>query len=279
LRIRSILTLATVMTVMSVGSAQAAWGPPRVLDGKGGADGRVVGAVRSDTAAVRYASSTHVFYGVSIDGHLVLRHGQLGASQTFETLDGAGGVAGRTTHEVGSDVAVATFDGALHVFYRDDTAGDLRHGVWNGSAWAFETLDGASTIGGRIVSDLGQRSVATTYNGALELFYLDPPSEDVRRATFDGLAWTFSTLDGDATAHGHTSHAVGYNLQLGTWGGALHVLYFEQDPAYGELLGWVRDARLRTTRWRYSQAFRVNTVVPGKTLTVGAVARDDVFVA
>ena len=232
-----------------------------------------------DTAAVRYGHATRVFYSVSMADRHDLRVATLGPSPSFETLDGAGGTGGRTTHDVGSDVSAAVFHGAIHVFYRDDTTGDLRHAWFDGSTWRFETLDGASSLGGRVDADLGQRSEATRYAGRLEVFYLVPATADVRRASYDGSTWTLSTIDGDSTASGHTIHEVGFNLQVAVWGGSLHVLYYERDPAYGDLLGWVREARLTGTSWSYAQAFRVNSIGPGKTLGVGVVGPSEVYVA
>jgi hypothetical protein len=200
----------------------------------------------------------------------------------FETLDGAGGTAGRTSDAVGGDVSAAVFGGAIHVFYRDLTTGDLRHGWFNGTTWQFEALDGASIIGGRVNADVGQASVTTIFAGKLEVFYLNVTNSDVRRASFNGTAWTFATIDGDSTAGGHTIHDVGFNLQAKVWGGSLHVFYFEIDPAYGAEfvnLGWVREARLTGTSWTYRRSFRVNRIVPGKTLTVGVVSATQVFVA
>src|SRR5207244_3386202 len=94
-----------------------------------------------------------------------------------------------------------------------------------------------------------------------------------------GTAWTFSTIDGDSTTSGHTIHEVGFNLQAGRWGGSLHVLYYERDPAYGAELGWVREAQFDGANWSYRRAFRVNTIVPGKTLAVGVVGATAVYVA
>jgi hypothetical protein len=171
------------------------------------------------------------------------------------------------------------FHGSIYVFYRDDTGGDLRRGRFDGSTWRFRTIDGATNRDGRISADLGEASVAATFGGRLEVFYLDETDLDVRHASYDGAAWTFSTLDGDSTAAGHTVHEVGFNLAPGIWGGSLHVVYFERDPAYGAALGWAREAVLDGTAWTYIRAFRVNTIDPDKTLALGVVADDDVIAA
>ena len=129
------------------------------------------------------------------------------------------------------------------------------------------------------MADLGRRPVATVFGGRLEVFYLEQTGMDVRRASYDGTTWTFADLDGDSTLGGHTIHDVGYNLATGVWGGSLHVLYYEADPAYDGELGWVREADFDGSSWTYTRAFRANTIVPGKTLALGVVADDDVYVA
>jgi hypothetical protein len=211
---------------------------------------------------------THVFYAAYAANHGTLREATLSATPSFHTLDGAGGSAGRTTHSVGSDISAAVFGGVVHVFYRDDTAGDLRHAWFDGTSWRFQTLDGGSTTGGRISADLGQSPAAATYASHLDVFYLDTTHADVREASFDGSAWSFATIDGNTTAGGHTPHQVGFALRARVWAGALHVLYYEQDPAYGELLGWT-----------YQRDFRVNTIVAGKTLAIGVAGPSSVYVA
>ena len=282
----AILAAAAVWSATAAGGAPAStaargttWTAPVVLDGAGGPNGRLSAPIGEDTTAVIYDGVVHLFYSAGIGERSVLRQATFGGPAMFETLDGEGGTAGRTTDSVGRDVSAAVYGGAVHVFYLNDTNGDLRHAWFGGSVWRFRTLDGASTRHGRIVADLGDASVATVYGGNLEVVYLDETGLDVRRASFDGSSWSFSDLDGDSTAGGHTGHEVGFNLGAAVWGGALHVLYYERDPAYGPDLGWVRETVLEGTTWTYSRAFRVSAILPGKTLAVGVVAADDVYVA
>jgi hypothetical protein len=271
--------LVTLLVTFTALPAFASWTTPVVLDGAGGTNGRVNAPIGTDTAAARFGGVRHALYSEYVNGGYLLRHATLGAPAVFETLDGAGGASGRTSHSVGSDVSAAAFGGLLHVFYRDDTGGNLRHAWFDGSSWRFQTLDGASTTGGHVNSDVGQRSVTVVFDGSLFVAYLDVAKADVRLARFDGTAWSFRTIDGDSTAGGLTTHEVGYNLDAKIWSGALHILYYERDPAYGEELGWVREARFDGAAWTYARDFRVNTIVLGKTLAVGAAADDRVYVA
>jgi hypothetical protein len=282
----AILAAAAVWSATAAGGAPASaaargttWTAPVVLDGAGGPNGRLTAPIGEDTAAVIYGGVVHLFYSAGIGEQSVLRQATFGGPATFETLDGEGGTAGRTTHSVGRDVSAAVYGDALHVFYRDDTNGDLRHAWLGGSTWRFRTLDGAATRHGRIEANVGDASVASVYGGRLEVVYLEETGLDVRRASYDGASWSFSDLDGDSSAGGHTEHEVGFNLEVATWGGSMHVLYYERDPAYGPDLGWVREAVLDGTSWTYSRAFRVSAIWPGKTLALGVVAADDVYVA
>jgi hypothetical protein len=282
----AILVFVLALTATAAGGAPASsvtrgttWNAPVVLDGAGGSDGRVTSQIAGDTAAVMYGGVAHVFYAAQSGGEWVLRHARFGPSPLFETLDGEGGGDGRTTYSVGSDVSAVVYGGEIHVFYLNDATGVLRHAFFTGTVWRFRNLDGASHRGGRIFADLGRASVATVFNGKLEVFYLEQTGMDVRRASYDGTTWTFQDLDGDSTIGGHTIHDVGYNLATGMWGGSLHVLYYEADPAYDGELGWVREADFDGSSWTYSRAFRANTIVPGKTLALGVVADNDVYVA
>jgi hypothetical protein len=285
-----ILAAAVILSATLVVDAPAAteargstWTKPVVLDGAGGADGRVRKFIGPDTAAVRFGGVTHVFYSAGSGGRAVLRHAAFARPPVFETLDGQGGAAGRTTDGVGRDVSAAVYGGQIHVFYRDATTGDVRHAWFDGSRWRFRTLDGGSSEGGRIVADVGAASVATVYDGRLEVAYLDETNVDVRRASYDGTTWSFSTVDGDSIDGGHTVHEVGFNLATGVWGGSLHLLYYECDPAYdtpfGHELGWVREAVFDGGSWTYAQAFRVSTILDEKTLALGVAATDNVTVA
>ncbi|MCZ7531775.1 MAG: hypothetical protein M5U31_16430 [Acidimicrobiia bacterium] len=83
----------------------------------------------------------HVFY--HDDDADSLRHAYWnGVSWAFETLDGDGGPNGRTTSDAGSFSASMLYNNRPHVFYRESDNRLLRHAYYNGSAWAFETLDG-----------------------------------------------------------------------------------------------------------------------------------------
>jgi hypothetical protein len=249
-----------------------------VLDGAGGANGQTTSPIGRDTAAVIMSGVPRVFYSTIVGGHHVLRYGILSTTPSFTTLDGAGGAGGRTTDDVGSDVSATVYNGVIHIFYRDDTRGNLRHAWLTGSTWQFQTLDGASTVSGRVDADVGQRSAATVFQSRLEVFYVDASHADVRRASFNGTSWSLSTVDGNSTSGGRTIHDVGFNIQARAYGDQLHVFYYEGDPAYSDGLGWVREARSDGATWTFQRAFRVSSVGYGKTLAVGVAGATSVYV-
>ncbi len=74
-----------------------------------------------------------------------------GCGWQFEVVDGAGGGGGRTTADVGSDVAMV----GSHAFYYDADNGNLRHAYYTVAGWQHEVLDGAGGSNGRIDADVG----------------------------------------------------------------------------------------------------------------------------
>jgi hypothetical protein len=217
----SVLTLALALTATSASAAATS----EVVDGIGGGGGRIQARIAGDTASIVRGGVPWVFYGANPEYGYRLRLAVLGADPTYRTLDGAGGANGRTTDSVGTDVSATSNDGTVHVFYRDDTAGTLRHAWLTGGVWRFETIDGDSPEGGRTTNDVGGRSVALMYRSKLNVVYADDTAGDVRRAIFDGVGWRYSVLDGDSTAGGRTTDTVGVAIRAGVWSSRLHVLY------------------------------------------------------
>jgi hypothetical protein len=198
-----------------------------VLDGRGGQFGRTTHAIGRDTANAVFDGDLFVFYRDAAAGNL--RVGRRTDHWVFATLDGAGGTNGRVNSDVGWDAAAATYGGVLHVFYRDITFGNLRHGRFDGSTWRFETLDGAGGTNGRLNTTIGTSIAVTRFGGALHVFYVDGMHSNIRRARLT-TAWTFSTIDGAGGTGGRIAGDVGYNTATAVYDGALHVFYFWQDP-------------------------------------------------
>jgi hypothetical protein len=190
--------------------------------------------IAGDTAAIVRGGTPWVFYGANREYGYRLRFARLGATNRFRTLDGNGGVNGRTADSVGTDVSATSQGHRVHVFYRDETAHTLRHAWRSATGWHFETLDGSSDIGGRTTHDVGLESVALVYNKRLNVFYADATAGDVRRAVFDGTTWRFSVVDGNSTIGGRTTAGVGDAIAAGVWGSRLHVLYTRQPEGLRE---------------------------------------------
>lgn len=222
---------ALAISASAIDSAAAA--TSEVLDGLGGADGRIEARVARDVAAVRIDDETWVFYGADPgDGHdLRLARLRDDGTQTFRTLDGRGSRDGRTTNAVGTDVSAVVNDGTVHVFYRDETADDLRHG-WRSLAegWRFETIDGATNDDGTTLRDVGGPSAAVVFRDRVQVFYVDADRADIRRAVWRHDGWRITVVDGDGRQGGRTREPLGAGLAAEVWGSKLHVLF--TGPAF-----------------------------------------------
>ena len=82
--------------------------------------------------------------------------------------------ARHTGDRVGSAVAVTQMNGYAQVYYYDATRRSLRHAWWNGSAWRFETLDGAgSVIAGHDGDEVGPAVSVTEMTNGPQVYYAD----------------------------------------------------------------------------------------------------------
>ena len=193
-----------------------------------GPNGRVNATVGEDNAVSVWNGTPHVFYRDSTNADL--RHAWwTGAAWFFETLDGAGGTNGRVTNATGADTAVTVWNNEPHVWYQQIDTRDLRHAWWNGTAWFFETLDGAGGTNGRIDGVLGYDSAVTVWNATPHVFYGALSSGDLRHGWWTGSAWQFEVLDGFCTTlpctGGRTTDIVGSDNAVVVWNSQPHVWY------------------------------------------------------
>jgi hypothetical protein len=195
-------------------------------------------------AALLYDGKPQVWYQALPDG--TLRHAWWsGAVWFFETLDGAGapGGNGRTTELVGSYNAVLLYAGQPHVWYQDEDAGTLRHAWWSGSAWFFETLDGAGAPGGngRVADAVGQYNAVIIYAGQPHVWYEDTASfaGTLRHAWWTGSSWAFETLDGENSPGGNrrTSDIVGSYVVVDLDQGQPH-LWYDDETTHTRRHAW-----------------------------------------
>ena len=147
------------------------------------------------------------------DGAASLRYARLtAAGWRFETLDGPSStLPGRTADHVGSAVSVTQMNGNAQVYYYDATRRSLRHAWWTGSAWQFETLDGAgSVIAGHDGDQVGSAVSVTEMANGPQVYYTDATAHSLRHAWWTSTGWHFETLDGPgSTLSGRTGNQVG----------------------------------------------------------------------
>lgn len=209
------------------------------LDGSGTSGGGRASAdsVGTGNSAVVYGMQVQDFYADATAG--TLRHAWWdGAQWDFETLDGSVPTgAGRVPDSVGRDSSAVVYGGQVQDFYADTTTGTLRHAWWNGAHWTFETLDGNGTSGaGRETSHtVGVFSSALVYGTQVQEFYADTTAATLRHAWWNGVQWSFETLDGSGagTGSGQVSDAVGTDSSAVVYGAAPHDFYY--DSTHGEL--------------------------------------------
>jgi hypothetical protein len=185
-------------------------------------------------------------------------------ASTDHVVDSTVGTGGTTRWTGGKQISATAFMGAIHVFYFDDAKGQLRHASsTNGTSWSVEILDGAGGPGGRITGIVGGfNAVAPKWDeSALDLFYygsrdqafgpgpdgFGAETNDLRHAHFDGVSWTFETLDGNSTTDGRVEANVGETLSaIVSAEGFPNVFYRDADSTN------LRHARLTTSGWKFA---------------------------
>jgi hypothetical protein len=175
------------LAVLGVGSSF------QTLDGAGGPDGRTTDSVGTDVSATRYAGMVHVFF--RDDTTATLRHGWLtDGVWRFETIDGDVTAGGRTTDDVGGRSVAMVYRRKLNVVYADDTAGDVRRAVFDGSSWRYSVLDGDSTAGGQTADAVGLAIRADVWGSRMHVLYTRAGG-GLREATIGrGSTSTYATL-------------------------------------------------------------------------------------
>ncbi|MBV8195141.1 MAG: hypothetical protein JOY80_06390 [Candidatus Dormibacteraeota bacterium] len=111
-----------------------------VLDGAGGSNGQTTDNVGDYNSAVIYNGQLQIFsYDFSVGN---LRHSWYSNVWRAEALDGTGVCAGNgcfSSDSVGNYNSAIIYNGLPQDFYYDGTNPQLRHAVWNGSAWFSES--------------------------------------------------------------------------------------------------------------------------------------------
>jgi LmbE family N-acetylglucosaminyl deacetylase len=203
------------------------------LDGVSGSSGQLSGDIGYHPATAEFGGSSYVFYFDAASGDLRVGKNSSSTSPSwaFTTLDGAGGSNGRVSASVGLLPAAKVFDSKLHVFYYDESNGNLRHGVTSdGTNWSFSDHDGSSTASGRVNANVGTYAALSVYNtNSLQLFYYDETNGNLRHSwSSDGVNWLYENLDGAGSGSviNYTAD-VGKNVSVTEYGSALHLFYYD----------------------------------------------------
>ncbi len=147
-----------------------------------------------------------------------------------QTVDGAGGSGGRTSHTVGDYVSLIPSATGMDAFYRDTNDASLRHATLNGSSWTFEILDGSGgSITGNTTNAVGTQIAAIRFGSSLHVVYQDTTTGAQRHAWFDTNGWHVEVLDGVGTLQpgASTSTNTGRSNALMVYSGQLHISYFD----------------------------------------------------
>lgn len=206
---------------------QLAW-KSTVLDSL--ADGEHIATTLFDTQpAIVYTDSKHG------DVKLVLWNGK---AWRRLTIDGRGGSAGRTLHNVAGPVSVCASGSGkkqiLHIFYADQVDKDLRHATFDGANLRFEVVDGNGPIVQpydqpnrvRTASDVSVSNACASTASGIQVFYRDE-TQGILLGAVKGSSgkWAYELVDGDRKANNHTTGDVGTHLRAVAFGSKVSVLY------------------------------------------------------
>ncbi len=213
-----------------------------------------------------YQNTLQVFYYDNSGGNLRHAWSADGDNWSFETLDGAGGINGRTDANEGQSPTVAVDNDSLQLFYRDATNNNLRH-AWTSptQGWQFETLDGDPASISGYSSDVGNDPVTIAWNGGLQVFDYDGGAKRLRHTWSDQTGWHSENMDGDIGSVCHGNGDMGKNPTTAIYNNQLHVFY------YNSTSGNLRHAWSDTTQgWQCETLDGDPHAVLGNNINVGA---------
>ena len=154
------------------------------------------------------------------------------------TVDGRGGTAGRTSHNVSGPVSVCVSGVGskeiMHIFYADLTDKDLRHATYNNSNFKYEVVDGngpsiqpydqANRV--RTASDVSVSNACAITAAGIQVFYRDE-SQGILLSAVKGSSgkWAYEIVDGDQKIGNHTTGDVAFHLSAVAVGSKVSVIY------------------------------------------------------
>ncbi len=184
-------------------------------------------------------------------------------------VDGRGGTAGRTSHNLAGPVSLCVSGSGLkeilQIFYTDMVDKDLRHATYNNVKFNYEIVDGngasilpydaierVKTAGDVSVSN----ACAVTAEG-VQVFYRDE-SQGILLGAFRGATnkWIYEIVDGDTKNNDRTTGDVGTSLKAVSVGSKVSVLYDSILTINQQHASTSGEVRLATriggsTQWTY----------------------------
>jgi hypothetical protein len=154
------------------------------------------------------------------------------------TVDGRGGSAGRTLHNVVGPVSVCASGSGrnqvLHIFYADQVDKDLHHATFDGINFKYEIVDGNGPIVQpydqpnrvRTASDVSVSNACASTAAGIQVFYRDE-TQGILLGAVKGASgkWAYELIDGDRKTNNRTTGDVGVHLRAVALGSKVSVLY------------------------------------------------------
>lgn len=153
-------------------------------------------------------------------------------------VDGRGGTAGRTGHDVSGPVS-ACISGVgtkqiLHIFYSDLIDKDLRYATYDNLGFKYEIVDGNGPVVQpydqpdrvRTASDVSASNACAITASGVQVFYRDE-SQGILLGAVKGSSgqWVYDLVDGDRKTDGRTTGDVAFHIRAVTVGAKVSVLY------------------------------------------------------
>ena len=154
------------------------------------------------------------------------------------TVDGRGGSAGRTSHNVSGPLSVCVSGAGtkeiMHIFYSDLVDKDLHHTAYNGINFKFEIVDGnGATVQPydqaervRTASDVVVSNACAVTAAGIQVFYRDE-SQGILLGAVKGSSgkWAYEIVDGDRKTDNRTTGDVAFHLRAVAVGSKVSVIY------------------------------------------------------
>ena len=163
-------------------------------------------------------------------------------SCTWAPIDGASAttIGAMSDLHVFIEVTAITWNGSIHLFYAHQGAKNvLRHGVFSGSGWFFETIDGNGGTHGETTHSVATTVAASGFVAGsvnwLFIAYQDLQTARLRIGWFSpgATSWSFQDHDGAGGVNGRINANVGLESAFAASSSQLRLFY--SDHTNGDL--------------------------------------------